>query len=258
MRIITQGHNNAFFNIALDEAISEAVRKKLSPPTLRLYQWDKPSISIGYFQKISDINIDYCSKMGYPIVRRPTGGRAILHDSELTYSLSARIDSSPFKGRLIEDYTFISKALVSGLKLAGIDAQISFSKKRCFRQKSPACFKVASYGEITINGKKVIGSAQKRYNNGFLQQGSILLNFDARKLRDVLRFNDKEDFKEIGALREYAPEISYNDLKNSLKEAFEMVLKVKMISDNPTDFELQLAKELELKKYSTQEWNLRR
>ncbi len=259
MRIIIHGHNNAFFNMAIDEAISEAVRQKISPPTLRLYQWDRPSISIGYFQKIADIDIDYCNRKGYPVVRRPTGGRAILHDSELTYSFSAGTDSVLFKGVLSKDYSLISDAMVLGLKLSGINAQIVSSKKwGSVQQKNPACFKVVSYSEVTVNGTKVIGSAQKRYSNGFLQQGSILLNFNARELCNVLRCNDEKDFKGIGSIKEYAPEISTNDLMDSLKEAFQSALKIKMISDNPTEFELSLAEELESGKYSTQEWNLRR
>lgn len=252
--------------MALDEAILEAVRQNLSPPTLRLYQWDKPSISIGYFQKVSDINIDYCRRKGYPLVRRLTGGRAILHDSEITYSFSARTSShlsadrqaGLFKGRLHEDYTIISNAMILGLKLSGIDAQITFSRKKKTRQKSSSCFKAVSFGEVTVDGKKVIGSAQKRYSNGFLQHGSMLLDFNAKELRNVLKCNNEEDFKDIGYLKEHADKISINDINSSLKKAFETVIGVKMISDDLTKFELKLAKELELKKYSTQKWNFRR
>jgi lipoate-protein ligase A len=244
--------------MAIDEAISASVRQKLSPPTLRLYQWNRPSLSIGYFQKVSDIDINYCDKNGYPVVRRQTGGRAILHDSELTYSFSASTDSTLFKGNLLEDYTVISNALILGLKLNGIDAKASFKKKRNSGARNPACFKVVSYGEIIIDGKKAIGSAQKRYKNGFLQHGSILLSFNARELSKVLGLNDEGDFEDIGAINEYAPEISANDLKSSFKEAFEKTLKVKMISDSPSKFEMDLAKELERTKYSTREWNFRR
>ncbi len=146
--------------MALDEAVCEAVRKKLSPPTLRLYQWAEPSISIGYFQKASDINIDYCEKKNYPIVRRATGGTALLHDSELTYSFSATAEIRPFNKGFIENYIQISRALVYSLKLIGLNAQIALTKNN--RQRNPFCFKTSTYGEITMNGHKVIGSAQKR------------------------------------------------------------------------------------------------
>lgn len=254
-RIIVHEHNSAFFNMAMDEAISEAVIEKLSPPTLRIYKWEKPSVSIGYFQKIKDINLEHCDERDYPIVRRPTGGRAILHESELTYSFSSRYDSLSFKGRLLEDYSIISKALLSGLKLIGVDAMNSLSKERSNGHKNPACFKAVSYGEVTVEGKKVIGSAQKRYSNGLLQQGSMLLNFNAEELHKVLKCGDEEDFSNIGSIMEYAPEITFDKLRNSLKEAFEAELDIKLITDKPTKHEMKRAKELDREKYSSQEWN---
>ncbi|RJQ19734.1 MAG: lipoate--protein ligase family protein [Nitrospiraceae bacterium] len=257
IRIITQDAHPAFFNMALDEAISEAVRQKLSPPTLRLYQWDNPSVTIGYFQKISDVDIDYCNKKSYPVVRRATGGRAVLHDSGLTYSFSSHRDFAPFNGSLLENYRVLSGALVRGLKQTGIDAEISFEKKRREDSRNPSCFKSMSYGEITVDGRKVVGSAQKRYQNGFMQQGSVMLNSLAGELRNVLGGRE-EGFREIGPINTDEKRISCHDLGRSMKDAFEKELGVKLISDNPAKFELDLAKELEAKKYSTKEWNFRR
>jgi lipoate-protein ligase A len=244
--------------MALDEAISDAVRQKLSPPTLRLYQWDRPSVTIGYFQKISEININYCTKKGYPVVRRVTGGRAILHDMELTYSFSSSKNFSLFNGSLLENYTVIGNALVKGLELLGITAGTSFVKKRSDTCRNPACFKSVSYGEVTVDGKKVIGSAQKQYHNGFFQQGSIILSFKAGELCNVLNGSHEEDFRNIGSISDSAREVTFNDLRNPLKEAFEKELYVKLISDGPSKSELALAKELEEKKYSTQKWNFLR
>jgi len=244
--------------MALDEAISEAVRQKLSPPTLRLYQWDRPSVTIGYFQKTSEININYCAEKGYPVVRRATGGRAILHDIELTYSFSSSKNSPLFNGGLLENYAVISKALVKGLNLIGINARISLVKQRSGVYRNPACFKSVSYGEVTVNDRKVIGSAQKKYSNGFFQQGSIMLSFKAGELCNVLNGSKEEDFRNIGSISGSGREITFNDLKNPLKEAFEKELNVKLISDGPSKFELSLAKELEGKKYSAREWNFLR
>ena len=251
-RLIDDKPHNAFLNMAIDDAISEAVREKLSPPTLRLYQWVKPSITIGYFQTISDINLEYCKKKSYPIIRRLTGGMAILHDSELTYSFSSRNDTEPFRNSLIENYLSVSKALASALTLTNIDAQITLIKNR--RERNPFCFKISSYGEITVNGKKIIGSAQKRYKNGFLQQGSIMVDFDAEELERIKGgmggFSD-----EIGTIKKYAPAVSIEELRKALKKAFEKTFNIKFISAGPTEFELDLAKKLERKKYSTKEWN---
>ncbi len=198
-RLIDDKAHGASFNMALDEAVSEAVRNKLSPPTLRLYQWAKPSITIGYFQKNSDINLNYCKKKSYPVVRRVTGGMAILHDSELTYSFSACSDIEPFTNSLIKNYLSVSTALASALRLVDIDAKMASSKSN--RVRNPFCFKISSYGEITVGGAKIIGSAQKRYNNGFLQQGSIMMDFDVKELGRVLGYyNQEENFHETNIL----------------------------------------------------------
>ncbi|MBL7032285.1 MAG: lipoate--protein ligase family protein [Nitrospira sp.] len=258
IRIITHKANDAFFNMAVDEAISEAVRQELSPPTLRLYRWSRPSLSIGHFQKISEVNIDYCNKINYPIVRRLTGGRAILHDAELTYSFSALTGSPPFSTSLHENYSVISNAILLGLKTCGIKADISFERKRNSGQRNPACFKAVSYGEITVNGKKIIGSAQRRYSNGFMQHGSILLDFDAEKLCNALVHADKNAFGDISSISDHAEDISFDDLGLSIKKGFEESLEIKLISDNPTKFELSLAKELVENKYSSRDWNFRR
>ena len=258
IRIITHEANDAFFNMAVDEAISEAVRQELSPPTLRLYSWSRPSVSIGHFQKISEVNIDYCGKMDYPVVRRLTGGRAILHDAELTYSFSALTGSPPFSTSLHENYSLISNAILLGLKACGIKAGISFERKRNSGQRNPACFKAVSYGEITINGKKVIGSAQKRYSNGFMQHGSILLDFDVNKLCNVLVHGDKNAFGDISSINDHVKGISIDDIGLSIKKGFEDSLGIKLISDSPTKFEFDLARKLEKNKYSTRDWNFSR
>ena len=258
IRLITQESCNAFFNMALDEAISVGVRQKISPPTLRLYEWDRPSLSIGYFQKVSDINLEYCDLKDYPIVRRQTGGRAILHDSELTYSFSSSKDSSIFNGNLLENYTIISNTLLQALALTGIKAEASFIKKRSTDHRNPACFKTVSFGEITVDRKKVIGSAQKRYKDGFLQHGSIVFDFNAENLRAVLHGNTHQDFNGIGALRNSRPDLTIPELKLIMKKAFETELNVKLITDNPSKYELAMAKELEENKYSTKKWNFKR
>ena len=243
--------------MAVDEAISEAVRQKLSPPTLRLYRWSRPSLSIGHFQKISDVNTDYCKKMDYTVVRRLTGGRAILHDMELTYSFSALTNSPPFSNSLHENYSVISRAILLGLKKCGIKAEISFERKRT-GQRNPACFKAVSYGEITINGRKVIGSAQKRYTNGFMQHGTVLLDFDAEKLSNVLRHADDSAFRDIGSISDNIEGVTFETLGLAIKKGFEDSLGIKLISDSPTKFELDLTKKLEKNKYSAREWNFSR
>ncbi|MEW6600894.1 MAG: biotin/lipoate A/B protein ligase family protein [Nitrospirota bacterium] len=258
IRIINDGAAPAFFNMALDEAISECVRQKASPPTLRLYEWDRPSLSIGCFQKISDIDTAYCREKGYPVVRRPSGGRAVLHDSELTYSFSSPADAPVFNSSLLENYAVISRALLSALKMIGIEAEASSNRKRGGGIRHPACFRAVSYGEISVGGKKLIGSAQKRYRDGFLQHGSILLSFRPEIMCKVLGEDLDDNFHDIGGINDGEGTISVNNLRAALKEAFEKTLNVKLISDVPTKSELALAKQLERTKYSTGEWNFSR
>ncbi len=258
IRLIDNNQASAFYNMALDEAICEEVRQKHSPPTLRLYGWDSPSVSIGHFQKISEIDTAHCSEKGYHIVRRLTGGRAILHDSELTYSFSASNDSPLFQGNLLDNYKTISNALIVALGHLTISARISFTRKRTSGNRNPACFSALSYGEITVNGKKIIGSAQKRYSNGFLQHGSILFSLDPERMRSVLKGNKPENWIKAGSLDECYPEVSLKDLKNAVKRAFEEVLGVKLIQDTPSRNEAKLVKKLEKEKYSTHGLNFSR
>jgi lipoate-protein ligase A len=239
--------------MALDEAISEAVRKKHSPPTLRLYQWVQASVSIGYFQNISDINLVYCREKKIPIVRRLTGGKAVLHDSELTYSFTARFEDDPFKNNIMKNYLLISKALQLALTFISLDTQINFSNK--IRQKSSSCFNLSSYGEISIKGEKIIGGAQKQYQQGFLQQGSILMDLNAKELGSVLKKDTRQNtYDKIGTIKKHAPSVSVQELKKAVKDAFEQFFDIILVYETPTHFESNLAGKLEREKYSTENW----
>ncbi|MEW6002703.1 MAG: hypothetical protein AB1638_08675, partial [Nitrospirota bacterium] len=166
-RFIDTGLRGAAYNMALDEAIATAVRRDASLPTLRLYGWDMPSVSLGCFQKISDVDLEYCDKRQITVVRRPTGGRAILHNDEMTYSLSVKTTSGPFSRGLLDSYKKIGSALSLALSKIGLSPELRMLREknrpatRHSTLRSPLCFHSKSYGEITINDKKVIGSAQK-------------------------------------------------------------------------------------------------
>jgi lipoate-protein ligase A len=142
--------------------------------------------------------------------------------------------------------------------MVGLKAQSSVEKKRNRSARNPACFKAVSYGEVTIEGRKIIGSAQKRFKNGFLQQGSILLRFNPRELVSVLGCGNESDFMDIGAIADYAPDVTYSDLCRAFRDAFEKELSLKIISDGPTDFEQSRARELESTRYSDPSWNFQR
>lgn len=258
-RYIDSGPCSASFNMALDEAVATFVRQGKQPPTLRLYAWDRPSVSIGCFQKTSDINVAYCESHDIPVVRRPTGGRAILHDRELTYSLSAPAGKEPFSGGLLDSYDKISAAFVRAFRQLGLYVSARTERERgVVLSRSSHCFHSSSFREILIGGRKLVGSAQKRWKDGFLQQGSIPFSYDAENLRSV--FGDDS----IGllmacltGLRDVWPEMNQERLQEALVSSFGEAFGVSLVLDHPSAAELGLALDLQERKYLKPGWNLR-
>ncbi|MBI3353790.1 MAG: lipoate--protein ligase family protein [Nitrospirae bacterium] len=182
-RLIISKGNNGFMNMAIDEAIAISCRKKLSPPALRLYTWNPPCISIGYFQDIKEVNIQECKRQKIDIVRRLTGGKAVLHNKEITYSIISPVDNSIFPRDVKGAYKKVANGLLLGLKNMGISAEIAEDRAKELHRFS--CFLNTSFYEITVKGKKLIGSAQKRWKDIFLQHGSIIISspyLDAHRL----------------------------------------------------------------------------
>ncbi|MDO8746852.1 MAG: biotin/lipoate A/B protein ligase family protein [Thermodesulfovibrionales bacterium] len=264
-RFINAGPGSASYNMALDEAIAISVRKGSSAPVLRLYSWDRPSVTLGCFQKISDIDTEYCRDASIPVVRRPTGGRAILHNKELTYSFSVKTDNDLFSKGIFDSYKKISAALYLALSKLGLSPEVSTKRKSadsslrtqdCF---SPLCFQSASYGEITINSKKVIGSAQKRWTDGLLQQGSIPYHIDELKTLEIFRLHSIRDIKDaMAGLTEAVPDLSDEKFRNIVKVSFEEVFNIEFFSARPSNEEEFLAQKLDSEKYRTEEWNFQK
>lgn len=274
-RLIDSGPGDAHFNMALDEALARSVRDDArSPeqggmyPTLRLYAWRTPSVTLGRFQRASEVDTALCAERGIPFVRRITGGRAILHGAELTYSFSAPILSGSFAHKgLFESYAALSTAFMEafvslGLKVsatsrrradladAGRSARISTPQAR---GKSPLCFSSTSFAEITIDGRKIIGSAQRRWPGGMLQQGSIPLKQQREDAGRV--FGDKVAASGLMGLCEADPLITYESLRDALRLGFEKAFAVTLVQGQPTESELELAASLEAERYRAREWN---
>ncbi|MGB9716518.1 MAG: lipoate--protein ligase family protein [Thermodesulfovibrionales bacterium] len=255
-RYIDSGLSSASYNMAVDEAIAISVKKGDSPPTLRLYGWSIPSVSIGYSQKVSDIDFDYCKKKGIPIVRRPTGGRAILHSNEITYSFSVKTDDVLFSKNLRDSYRKISKAFVVFFLKIGLSPDVRLLRETR-HSRSPLCFESVSYGEITIKDKKIIGSAQKRWNDGLLQQGSIPISIDREEMERVFRLQSPIEGRLVG-LKEIIHQLNYEVLKNIIKDSFEEVFDKALLKLPLSKEETSLAMELESKKYLSPDWNFMR
>jgi len=264
-RFLDTGPCRAAYNMALDESIAITVKQENAPPTLRLYSWHKPSVSIGYFQKIKDVDVGYCAKKNIPLVRRLTGGRAILHGDEITYSFSSRTTSGLFSNGLLDSYKKISAALHLALSKMAITPELKLSRASRelpfsgLRSKSPSCFQSVSYGEITINGRKVIGSAQKRWTDTLLQQGSIPLVTDGTDAAKVFGLNTAQEMKDsfIG-LRDVLPGFISEDFKEAVRMSFEETFNVKFAVSSLSSEEIFMAWKLEAEKYSSHEWNFKR
>jgi len=172
--------------MAVDESIAEAAAAGDVPPTLRFYRWQIPTVSLGRFQKIADVNEVRISQQGFDMVRRATGGRAILHVDELTYSVAGPIAEPHMAGGVMDAYLRFSNALLSGLMSLGLSAEKAGARARAGRELSAACFEMPSAYEITAAGRKLMGSAQSRRKGYVLQHGSLPLRGDVARLVDVL------------------------------------------------------------------------
>lgn len=264
-RFLDTGPCAAAYNMALDESIAIAVKRENAPPTLRLYGWDMPSVSLGCFQKIMDVDVEYCAKQNIPLVRRLTGGRAILHGDEITYSFSSKTTSGLFSNGLLDSYKKISTAFGLALLKMGISPELKLVRAHRHpplcdsHSKSPSCFQSVSYAEITINGRKVMGSAQKRWTDALLQQGSIPLVSDGDDAAKVFRLDIARDMRDsfIG-LRDVLPDFISEDFKKAIRISFEETFNVRFAVSSLSREESSMAQELETEKYSSSEWNFRR
>ncbi len=255
-RYINSGKGDAAYNMAIDEAIALSVIEGSSPPTLRIYQWSSEAISIGAFQDYNDIDLEYCKIEGIPIVRRPTGGRAILHGNEITYSFSARCEG-PFKGGLMESFRLIGMAFLNAFRHLGIPVEMRGRPNRGKALiKSPLCFNSVSLGEISYDGKKLIGSAQRRWRNGFLQQGAIPLSVDYNRAARVfgLKYSISDSFAELLKINS---SLCIEEIESAIVRGFEEVFDVPLQTGLLSYLETETAQSLLGQKYLSPHWTER-
>ncbi len=176
-------------NMAVDEAILAAVSAGKMPPTLRLYRWSPVCLSLGYGQRVADVDFERLAALGWEVVRRPTGGRAILHADELTYSVALPADHPLAAGSVVESYRRISAALMAALSSLGA-AVAAERREQPAGAVGPVCFETPSHYEITVEGRKLVGSAQVRRRGGILQHGSLPLTGDVARICDGLAYAD--------------------------------------------------------------------
>ncbi len=274
-RLLHSGPNPGAYNMALDEALWQHFSENLEPghypaPILRFYGWRPAALSLGYAQRAErEVDFAACERLGIDWVRRPTGGRAILHDvGELTYSLVAAHDDLHFSGGVLESYRKISGALVAGLGQLGVAAELAGKEQRgADGAVTAACFDAPSAYEVTWQGRKLIGSAQARRRGALLQQGTILLTVEVEKLFTVLkpppRSTQAAAIAQVAARLTSVAEararpVTFEEAESSFSVAFADHFAVSLQESQPDEAEKQLTQRLITEKYANPIWNMAR
>jgi len=253
-RLLEFGTYNAYMNMAIDEAILEARTKGLAPNTLRFYCWNPSAVSIGRFQKIEDeVHLENCRKHGVDVVRRITGGGTVYHDAEgeITYSVVASKEDLKAEG-ITGAYAKVYAGIVEALKILGLKADFNEGGAR-------AC------PNLTVNGKKISGSAQCHKSGVILQHGTLLVDVDLEKMFTFLKVPWAKTCMEVVGIakdkitslkRELGKEISHITVLNALTEGFQKALKTKLDNGDLASYEKKLAEKLYTEKYATPNWNM--
>ncbi|MCW3976068.1 MAG: lipoate--protein ligase family protein [Candidatus Bathyarchaeota archaeon] len=251
-RLIGININDAYMNMAIDEAIAKFISKKRVPNTIRFYRWRPSAVSIGYFQSITEeVNLDLCNKLKIDVVRRNTGGGAVYHDTdgELTYSTIIDLDNPFITQDIMKSYEIICSGLILGLKKFSITAE--------FRP----------INDIVVDGKKISGNAQTRRFDSFLQHGTILVDSNISKMFKVLKIsNEKISDKMIKKAEERVTNlkkllrssVSFEEVFQALKMGFEETLGITLDEGKLTSEEQKLALKLKKEKYLKKSWNFKR
>ncbi|NJC97981.1 MAG: hypothetical protein C3F07_08035 [Anaerolineales bacterium] len=254
------------WNMALDEAILEQIGRGESLPTLRLYAWDPACLSLGHAQPFSDVDVTRLKQRGWEVVRRATGGRAILHTDELTYSVIAPANEPRVEGSVLESYNRLAQALLLAVKNLELSVEMKEGKSNDNATPNPVCFEVPSTYEITVDGKKLIGSAQARKKEGVLQHGSLPLTGDLTRICQVLVFED-ESAREAASKRLLARattvesalgrEIGWETAAQAFVHAFEAQLGLSLMQGGLSESESKRTDELVKEKYDHPSWTER-
>ena len=263
-RLIYDSLTSGMWNMAVDEALlmAQGIR-----PTLRLYAWQPYCVSVGYGQRVDAVDAARLDAADYDLVRRPTGGRAILHAHEVTYSLILPADHPITAGGVLPSYQRISRALLAGLKILGVQTEAKAQESRV-NQPGPVCFTTPSHYEVTANGRKLIGSAQLRRKAGVLQHGSLPLGGDIGAICDFLHY-DSETQREKSKQQVWQRAVTLSDLLDNecvtwqqaaeaIAAGFQEVFDIVFEANGLTVSEEALAYELARTVYGNPFWTSRR
>jgi len=259
-RFLDTGTQDAALNMAIDEAVLLRHLEGHAPPTLRVFRWTQPSISLGRFQQVErEIYLERCEHEGIALVRRPTGGRAVYHRDEFTYSfVSSRAYGIP--AGIVAAYAYLAQGLIAALAQLGVHAELS--EGRVSKQPSAACFASSTQADLTSGGFKLIGSAQVWKEHALLQQGSLPLDDRAAEFYALLRFPDEDARAQALAqyrtmttpLHTFAPQATWDSIAQAFRAGFGMALQANFQAGELTAEEWELARQLAAEKYSTLHW----
>jgi lipoate-protein ligase A len=263
-RLLITPPSRGAWNMAVDEAVLESIGRNESLPCLRLYAWEPPCLSLGYAQPTADIDPSILSSLGWEWVRRPTGGRAILHTDELTYSVIAPLSEIRVAGSVLESYLRLSKALLTALHSLNIPAMAHPLRNDAgSHENGPVCFEVPSNYEIVVNGKKLVGSAQARRKDGLLQHGTLPLHGDLRRITKVLRFPSEAERQAAGErLLAHATTVEtvlgdrldWQTAAQAFIDGFQSELNLEFVHDELAPVEIERTGQLVAEKYSHPSW----
>jgi lipoyl(octanoyl) transferase len=259
-RFVNTGIQDAALNMAIDEAILVHHIRGEVPPTLRVFRWSQPSISLGRFQSIErEIESERCQQQGVALVRRPTGGRAVYHRAEFTYSIVIGKREGVPSG-VVAAYAYLAQGLLAALQELGVQAELS--DERVSKHPSAACFASSTQADLTSSGFKLIGSAQVWKDESLLQQGSLPLDDRAGEFFELLRYPDREArIQALALYREkttplhtFVPDASWENIAQAFKSGFSAALRVPVVEGELSASEWDLARQLVEEKYSKLVW----
>lgn len=249
-RLLETGYGSAFTNMAIDRAVLVANSEGKVLPTVRFYGWEPSAISIGYFQSLAEeINLDMCKKLGVDYVRRITGGGAVYHEKELTYSIVISESHCAIPKNIMKSYGKICGAVMKGLENLGIESTY------------------VPINDIITNGKKISGNAQTRKAKTVLQHGTVLTDVDVEKMFSLLKVpNEKIKDKLIADVKErvtsikhvLGKEVLFEEISHAMKIGFEQEFDVELVKGTLTEEEKELTKKFEKECFSAADWNHKR
>lgn len=247
-------------NMGVDEALAILCREEV---TLRFYAWEAPTLSIGYAQRTDEVALVACRNSAVCLVRRPTGGRAVLHQRDLAYSLILPLRSPWTTCSIAESYRRINVCLRRGLEILGLKVGIALHHRQVDGALAPFCLPAISRHELLVGGKKVIGSAQRRFPAALLQQGTILLDFDPDSILALLRPSERAAaagaLGTVGSLREalgWLPDRL--EVEAAIMEGFGREMGVEFVEGGLRPAEFRLSVELATNRYASEGWTFRR